>query len=69
LRLRGKGIPDVNGYGKGDLLVHISVYIPRNISKDDKKIMEKLSQSESFTPKSISDKKGFFEKMKSNLFN
>jgi len=69
LRLRGKGLPDVNGYGKGDLLVHISVYIPKNISKEDKKIMEKLSQSESFKPKAASDKKGFFEKMRSNLFN
>jgi molecular chaperone DnaJ len=69
LRLRGKGVPDVNGYGKGDLLVHISIYIPKSLSKDDKKNMEKLSQSESFKPKDISDKKGFFEKMKSNLFN
>ena len=40
LRLKGKGIPDVNGYGKGDLLVKVNVWIPKNLSKEDKKTME-----------------------------
>ena len=69
LRLRGKGIPEINGYGKGDLLVNISVFIPKNIDKEEKKTMEKLLESDSFKPKNVSDKKGFFEKMKSNIFN
>lgn len=34
LRLRGKGLPDVNGYGKGDLLAKVNVWIPKNLSKD-----------------------------------
>jgi len=61
LRLRGKGIPDVNGYGRGDLLVHVAVFIPKNVSKDERKTLEKLRESESFSPK---DKSGFFDRMK-----
>ncbi len=61
LRLRGKGVPDVNGYGRGDLLVHIHVFVPKTISKDEKKILEKLQESESFKP---STKNGFFDRMK-----
>jgi molecular chaperone DnaJ len=62
LRLRGKGIPDVNGYGRGDLLVHIQVFVPKNITKDERKILEKLQESESFNPKFA--KNGFFDRMK-----
>ena len=61
LRLRGKGIPDVNGYGRGDFLVHIQVYVPKSLSKEDKKILEKMQESEAFKPKS---KSGFFDRMK-----
>ena len=50
LRLRGKGLPDINGYGKGDLLVKINVWIPKNLSKDDKKMMEKLQENPVFKP-------------------
>lgn len=64
LRLRGKGLPSVNGYGSGDLLVNINVYIPESISKDEHKIFEKLSKSDSFKP-STSAAKSFFKKMKS----
>ncbi len=61
LRLRGKGVPDVNGYGRGDLLVNVQVYIPKNVTKDEKKILEKLQESESFKPKS---QNGFFNRMR-----
>ena len=64
LRLRGKGLPDVNSYGKGDILVNINVWIPKNLSKDEKKIMEKFSKSENFDPKPTSSDKSFFERMK-----
>ena len=50
LRLRGKGIPDVNGYGTGDILVNIGVYIPENISSDERKVFEKLSESKNMAP-------------------
>ncbi len=52
LRLKGKGLPDINGYGHGDLLVRINVFIPNDVSKDDKKLLEQMRESESFNPQS-----------------
>ena len=67
LRLRGKGLPSVNQYGTGDLLVNISVYIPETLSRDERKIIEKLEESENFkTSPSIS--KRIFERFR-NLFD
>jgi molecular chaperone DnaJ len=64
LRLRGKGLPNVNGYGTGDLLVNISVYVPETLSKDEKNALEKMQNSDNFTPNlSIKDK--IFKKFKS----
>jgi len=65
LRLRGKGLPEVNGYGRGDLLVNVNVWIPRNLTRDEIKTIEKFRDSESFTPKPDKDDKGFFERMRS----
>ena len=64
LRLRGKGLPDVNGYGKGDLLVKVNVWIPKTLSKEDKKIVEKLKDYEDFRPGKTDNKTGFFKKVK-----
>jgi molecular chaperone DnaJ len=64
LRLRGKGLPDVNGYGKGDLLVKANVWIPKNLSKEDKKTIEKLKTSPGFMPNPTNADKNIFEKMK-----
>jgi molecular chaperone DnaJ len=50
LRLRGKGLPSVNRYGTGDLLVNIGVYIPENLNKEEKSIIEKLSKSDNVKP-------------------
>ena len=63
LRLRGTGLPDVNGYGKGDLLAKVNVWIPKNLSKDEKKLVEKMKEAEGFKPGS-GDKKSIFSKMK-----
>ena len=63
LRLRGKGLPDVNGYGKGDLLAKVNVWIPKNLSKDEKTLVEKMKEAEGFKPGS-GDKKSIFSKMK-----
>ena len=63
LRLRGKGLPDVNGYGKGDLLAKVNVWIPKNLSKDERKLVEKMKEAEGFKPGS-GDKKSIFSKMK-----
>lgn len=64
LRLKGKGLPDVNGYGKGDLLVNVNVWTPKNLSKDEKKILEKLGQSENFKPNPTSKDKSYFDRMR-----
>ena len=67
LRLRGKGLPTVNQYGTGDLLVNISVYIPETLSKEERKTVEKMEESENFkTSPSIS--KRMFERFR-NLFD
>jgi molecular chaperone DnaJ len=63
-RLKGKGLPDVNGYGRGDLLVRVDVWIPKNYSKEEKKILEGLQTSENFKPKPTGKDRSFFEKMK-----
>lgn len=64
MRLRGKGLPNVNGYGQGDLLIHVSVYIPETMNKEEKAMMEKWQKAESFRPNpSIKDK--IFRKFKS----
>ena len=69
LRLRGKGLPDVNGYGKGDILVKVNVWIPSNIKKEDKKIIENLRNSEGFKPNPTKQEKNFFERMRSSFFD
>jgi len=67
LRLRGKGLPSVQGYGTGDLLVHLNVWTPKKISNEEKDILEKLNQSENFKPNPVGKEEGFFDKMK-NFF-
>jgi molecular chaperone DnaJ len=67
LRLRGKGLPEVNSYGQGDLLVNINVWIPKNITKDERKIIEKFSESSSFIPNPDKNDRSFFERMR-NMF-
>jgi len=67
LRLRGKGLPTVNQYGTGDLLVNISVYIPETLSKEERKTVEKMEESENFkTSPNLS--KRMFERFR-NLFD
>ena len=68
LRLRGKGIPEINGYGRGDLLVNIQVWTPQNVTRDEAKIIEKLKESSSFTPKPDKNDRNFFERMR-NFFS
>lgn len=64
LRLKGKGLPDVNGYGRGDLLVEISVFTPTTLSGDEKKVVEQLKTSKNFEPNPNKKEKGFFDRMK-----
>jgi molecular chaperone DnaJ len=64
LRLKGKGLPDVNSYGTGDLLVNINVWTPQNLSAEEKKTLEGLRDSKNFTPNPNRKEKGFFDRMK-----
>ncbi|MFI1743523.1 molecular chaperone DnaJ [Thalassobellus sediminis] len=64
LRLRGKGIPSINGYGKGDLLVHVNVWTPKTLNKEQKAFFETMKDDEHFDPKPESSDKSFFEKVK-----
>jgi molecular chaperone DnaJ len=64
LRLRGKGIPSINGYGKGDLLVHVNVWTPKTLNKQQKEFFESMEDDEHFAPKPESSDKSFFEKVK-----
>jgi molecular chaperone DnaJ len=64
LRLRDKGIKDINGYGKGDLLIYVNVWTPKALSNEEKKIVEQLRESPNFKPNPAKGEKGFFGKMK-----
>jgi molecular chaperone DnaJ len=64
LRLRGKGLPEVNGYGRGDLLVNVNVWVPKNLSREEQKVIEKFRESGSFTPKPDKSDRGFFDRMR-----
>ena len=64
LRLKGKGLPDVNSYGTGDLLVNINVWTPQALSAEEKKVLETLRASKNFAPNQKKKKKGFFDRMK-----
>ena len=64
LRLRGKGLPDLNGYGKGDLLVHVNVWTPKTLNKEQKQFFQKMLEDDNFTPNPDKSDKSFFEKVK-----
>lgn len=64
LRLRGKGVNSINGYGAGDLLVHVNVWTPKELSKEQKDFFEKMRGAENFEPKPEKSDKSFFEKVK-----
>jgi len=64
LRLRGKGVRDVNGYGTGDQLVYVNVWTPKKLTSEERAILEKLRQSPGFQPNPDKSEKGFFERMK-----
>ncbi len=64
LRLRGKGIPDVNGYGKGDLLVKIHAWVPQKLTSEEKKQLEKLQQLPNFLVPEETRERNFFDRVK-----
>lgn len=69
LRLKNKGLPSVNRHGVGDLFVHVMVWTPTELSKDEKKIFEKLRDSPGMQPKPTNKDKGFFERVREMFAN
>ncbi|MCB0473417.1 MAG: molecular chaperone DnaJ [Flavobacteriaceae bacterium] len=64
LRLRGKGLPSLEGYGRGDLLVHINVWTPKTLNSEQKAFFEKMMEDPNFKPEPSRSEKSFFEKVK-----
>ena len=64
LRLRNKGLPSVDSYGTGDLLVHVNVWTPKNVEGKYKKMFEQMQSEDSFNPKPDRSDKSFFDKVK-----
>jgi molecular chaperone DnaJ len=64
LRLRGKGLPAYGSYGRGDILVKVNVWVPQNLDKEEKKILEKLQESPNFKPQPEKEERSFFDRVK-----
>ncbi len=64
LRLKAKGLPDINSYSRGDILVNINVWTPQHLTKDEKAVLERLRDAENFKPNPSKKDRGFFERMK-----
>ncbi len=64
LRLKGKGLPSINNYGRGDILININVWTPQQLSSEEKKTLENLRNSPNFKPNPGKGDKSFYERMK-----
>jgi len=64
MRLKGKGIPEINGYGTGDQLIHVNVWTPQKLSNDEKEMLKKMGGSGNFEPKPTESDKGLFDRMR-----
>jgi len=63
-RLKGKGFPDVNGYSRGDQLVHVNVWTPQHVTSEEKEMLDKLNNSPNFKPQPGKSEKSFFDRVK-----
>lgn len=63
-RLKGKGFPGLQSYGRGDQLIHVNVWTPKTLDAEEKKMMEKIRTSPNFQPKPNKSERGFFHRMK-----
>ncbi|WCL82316.1 molecular chaperone DnaJ [Saprospira sp. CCB-QB6] len=65
-RLRGKGLPSLRGYGQGDQLIHVKVWVPQNISSEERRALEKMRDSKNFIPnaKEKGGRKGFLDRLR-----
>lgn len=63
-RLKGKGFPEVQGYAKGDQLIHVNIWTPQEVTEEEKLALEKMQASENFKPKPVKGDKSFYDKVK-----
>lgn len=63
-RLKGKGLPSVQGYQRGDQLIHVNVWTPQKLSKEERELLSQLQKMDNFNPAPRKGEKGFFDKMK-----
>ena len=63
-RLKGKGFPEVQGYQRGDQLIHVNIWTPQNLTTEEKNMLEKLHESPNFKPQPGKSEKNFFDKVK-----
>lgn len=64
LRLKGKGLPSIERYGTGDFLIHINVWTPQELNKEQRMFFENMSEDPNFSPDPQTSDKSFFEKVK-----
>ncbi|PKR81315.1 molecular chaperone DnaJ [Brumimicrobium salinarum] len=69
LRLKGKGLPSVQNYGTGDQFVHINIWTPQKLSKEEQETIEKFRESDNFQPNPDGKEKGFFQRVKDMFSN
>lgn len=63
-RLKGKGLPSLQQYGKGDQLINVNIWTPKNLTHEETQMMEKMRNMANFQPNPGAGEKGFFERMK-----
>lgn len=63
-RLKNKGLPSLEGAGKGDQLIHVNIWVPKKLTQEEQKTLEELRNSENFIPNPTKADKGFFERVK-----
>ncbi len=64
ITLKGKGIKDIEGYGKGDQLVYVNVWIPKSLTKQERELLEQLKDFNNFVPKSEKSEKSIFTRVR-----
>ncbi|XOD68684.1 MAG: molecular chaperone DnaJ [Flavobacteriales bacterium AspAUS03] len=64
LRLKGKGLPNIEGYGHGDLLIHINLWTPQELNKEQKEFFKKMKENENFIPNPNHSEKSFFDRVR-----
>ncbi len=63
-RLKGKGVPSVQSYEKGDQLIQVNVWTPKKMTDEERRILEKIRELPNFQPEPGKGERGFFDKMK-----